>query len=129
MIGLDSNVVVRYFVQDDHDQATRAASVIDGLTVAIPGFISTVTWAEIYWVLTRTYKFNRTDVIEKLAALLNAEEIRAESPAAVAAAVFHARRGADFADTLIDIAARHAGCTQIVTFDKRAAAKLGWRLI
>ena len=127
MIGLDSNVMVRYLVEDDPAQTARAKSVIDALTASAPGFIATVTWAEMYWVLTRTYGFTRAEVVDKLASLVESEEIQAENPTAIAAAVSRARQGADFADALIDAAARRAGCSQVVTFDKRAASKLGWQ--
>ncbi|MEO7147199.1 MAG: PIN domain-containing protein, partial [Terrimesophilobacter sp.] len=56
MIGLDTNVVVRYLVQDEPDQSARASEVIDVLTESEPGFLSLVTIVELYWVLRRAYK-------------------------------------------------------------------------
>ena len=129
MIGLDTNVVVRYLTQDHPEQAARASAIVDGLTVETPGFIATVVWAEIHWVLTRAYRFSPSDVVERLDTLALADEIRAENVSAVRTAIVAARRGADFADALIDAAAGGAGCGETVTFDQRAAAKLGWRLV
>lgn len=129
MIALDTNVIVRYLVQDDPDQSSRATSVIDNLSDSAPGLVTTVVWAEVYWVLTRAYGFGRPDVVEQLAALCTADEIRTENSAAVGSAILQAQRGADFADALIGATATGAGCAEVVTFDKRAAAKLGWRLI
>lgn len=129
MIGLDSNVLVRYIVQDDPQQAAAAVEIVDTLSETEPGFLSSVTWAELYWVLTRSYGFAREVVLERLEMLLLADEIRSEDAASVASAIHAARQGADFADALIAAVARRAGCSTVVTFDKRAAEKLGWRLI
>ena len=129
MIGLDTNVIVRYLVQDDADQKLLAAAIIDHLSEERPGFVATIVWAEVYWVLTRAYGFGRLDVVERLAAFSTADEICTESSAEVASAVVQAQRGADFADALISASAMRAGCTEVVTFDKRAASKLGWRLL
>ena len=118
MIALDTNVIVRFLTQDDADQARRAVAVFDELTADEPGFVSTVVWAELHWVLTRSYGFTPRDVVERIAGLSVADEIDAE-----------ARRGADFADALIDAAAKRAGCDDVVTFDKRASTRLGWTLV
>ncbi len=128
MIGLDTNVIVRYLTQDDPVQAPIATRVINGLREDSPGYIPTVVWAETYWVLTRSYGFRRNDVVERLSALSLADEIRAEDPAGLATAFTAARRGADLADALIDTTANRVGCEAVVTFDKRAADRLGWRL-
>lgn len=129
MIALDTNVIVRFLTQDDADQAQRATRIFSGLTEEEPGFVATVVWAETHWVLTRSYGFKRQDVVELLDALLLADEIRAEDPSAVASAVIAARHGADFADALIAAAASRAGCDAVVTFDRRAAGTLDWRLV
>lgn len=128
MIGLDTNVIVRYLTQDDPGQAARATEVFHTLTDDQPGFVPTLVWAELYWVLTRSYGISASDVVDRLAALAEADEIRAESPSGVARAVAATRRGADFADALIDASARHAACQEVVTFDRRAAGRLGWSL-
>ncbi len=128
MIGLDTNVIVRYLVRDDPGQTSRATALINGLSQDTPGFIATVAWAEIHWVLTRAYRFDRVTVVESLAALYAVEEVRAEDPAAVTSAISQARFGADFADALIAATARRAGCSEVFTFDKRAATKLGWQI-
>ncbi|MFT3888362.1 MAG: type II toxin-antitoxin system VapC family toxin [Arachnia sp.] len=128
MIALDTNVLARYLTQDDPDQAQRATAIMDGLTVSSPGFVATIVWAELHWVLTRAYGFAPREVVERISDLALADEIRPEEPAAIAGAVSAARKGADFADALIGEAATAVGCDAIVTFDKRAAAKLGWRL-
>ena len=129
MIGLDTNVVVRYLADDDPEQSPRAARVIDGLTATNPGFIATVVWVEAFWVLTRACDIPKKDVLAQFADLLDAEEVQVEDYAAVAQALTAAKDGADFADALIDSAARRRGCAHTVTFDEGASKRLGWRLL
>ena len=126
MIGHDTNVIVRYLTQDDPDQGPVATSIFESLREDDPGHVATVVWAETYWVLSRSYGFPRNEVVDRLAALSLADEIHPEDPAGVATALRSARDGADFADALIDASATRAGCREVVTFDKRAADRLGW---
>lgn len=129
MIGLDTNVVVRFLTQDDLAQAEVANRIFDGLTDDRPGYVATVVWVETYWVLTRSYGFTRADVVERLVDLSLADEIRAEDPVGLAAAFAASRRGADLADAVIAAVATRAGCDEVVSFDKEAAQRLGWRLV
>ncbi len=76
MIGLDTNVVVRYLVQDDPEQSPIASSLIDGLTEVDPGYLSLVTVVEVYWVLRRAYKVPAARCVEVLNGLLDARELR-----------------------------------------------------
>ncbi len=128
MIGLDTNVIVRYLTQDDPDQAPVATRIFESLDEDEPGYVATVVWAETYWVLTHSYGFRGNEVVDQLAALSRADEIRAEDPSGLAAALRSARHGADFADALIASAASRAGCRTVATFDRRAADRLGWSL-
>ncbi len=128
MIGIDTNVVLRYLVQDDAAQAARATEFFASLTPDAPGFISTVVWAETYWVLTRGYRFDRHTATTQLHNLAMSDEIKPEDGRAVAEATSAVlESGADFADALIASTARRAGAQSVVTFDKAAAKKLGWR--
>lgn len=130
MIGLDTNVIVRYLTQDDPEQTPRAIAAIESLTPDQPGFIATTTVAEVYWVLTRArYRVAPEQVVDSLEALAQSDEIAVESPGALAAGVAGARAGADFADALIAYAARRSGARRILTFDRRAAGRLGFELI
>lgn len=78
MIGLDTNVVVRYLVQDDPDQSPVASAVIDALTETNPGYVSVVTVVEIYWVLRRAYQVGTGRCAEVLEGLLDARELRVD---------------------------------------------------
>ncbi|MCL2424066.1 MAG: type II toxin-antitoxin system VapC family toxin [Micrococcales bacterium] len=129
MIGLDTNVVVRFLVGDDPAQTQAARALFDSLRPDNPGYLSLVVWVETYWVLTRTYAQPSADVVAVLADLLSSDEIVSQSEAEVRGALRDAADGADLGDALIARIARVAGCTESVTFDKKAAKSLGFRLL
>lgn len=129
MIGLDTNVVVRYLVQDDPDQSARASEVIDGLTESKPGFLSLVTIVELYWVLRRAYKVSTARCSEMIEGLLDARELRVDQGSIVRAALVASVDGPDFADAVIAELGRVAGCEYTVTFDRTAARSSEMRLL
>lgn len=130
MIGLDTNVLVRFLVQDDAGQGALARDLLAKCTAEDPGFVGREVLVELVWVLSRAYSFPTGKVAEVLDGLLCAEELIVESPDAVALAVERYRaEGADFADQMIAAAARSAGCDVIYTFDRRAARHPGVTLV
>jgi predicted nucleic-acid-binding protein len=120
VIGLDTNVVVRYLVQDDPEQSAAASALVEELTETAPGYISLVTVVESYWVLRRAYKVTASRWAELVEGLLNARELRVDQDSVVRAALSDAA-GLDFADAVIAELGRTAGCDHTVTFDQRAA--------
>jgi predicted nucleic-acid-binding protein len=129
VIGLDTNVVVRYLVQDEPDQSAMASTVIDALTEKDPGFLSLVTVVELYWVLRRAYKISTARCGELVEGLLDARELRVDQDSIVRAALTASRGGLDFADAVIAELGRVAGCEHTVTFDQRAAQSNEMRLL
>jgi predicted nucleic-acid-binding protein len=130
MIGLDTNVLVRYIMQDDAKQSSKASALIESLDVDHPGFISIVTVIELYWVLSSCYELTGTQVKEALEALLRAKQIVVDQADQVLRALRVFDEGkADFADCLIERTASGAGCTETMTFDARAAKHAGMTLI
>ncbi len=129
MIGLDTNVVVRYLVQDEPDQSATASMVIDALTEKDPGFLSLVTVVELYWVLRRAYKLSTARCAELIEGLLDARELRVGQDSIVRAALTASRGGLDFPDAVIAELGRVAGCEHTVTFDQRAAQSDEMRLL
>lgn len=121
MIGLDTNVVVRYLVQDDAEQSSAASALIDELTETNPGYLSLVTIIEIYWVLRRAYRVDPDRCADLLEGLLDAREMRVDHDAILRDALTANRDGLDFADATIAELGRAAGCAYTVTFDRRAA--------
>lgn len=131
MIGLDTNVVVRFLAQDDPAQSPIATRFMSRLTRERPGFISAIVLAEISWVLSRAYKASREDIAGAVEGLLRATELMVENAEAAyrALAVYLASTSVEFADALIAQSAALAGAGETVTFDRSAAAEAGMRLL
>ena len=68
--GLDTNVLVRYIMQDEPAQSAKATALIESLTAADPGFIPLVCVVELYWVLTSCYTLSDSQVVSALEALV-----------------------------------------------------------
>ena len=125
MIGLDTNVLVRYIMQDDIKQAALATKVIEQLNDEAPGYISIVTIVELCWVLESGFALSRLEIVNVYKRLITVDVFKIDRVSVVAAAVRAYGEGkADFADYLIERLSVLAGCTHTVTFDK-AAAKSG----
>ena len=129
MIGLDTDIIVRYLVQDEPDQSSTASAVIDALTAEDPGFLSLVTLVELYWVLRRAYRISTARCAELIEGLLNARELRIDQESVVRASLAARLGGVDFADAVIAELGRVAGCDHTVTFDRRAAQSNQMRLL
>lgn len=125
MIGLDTNVLVRYIAQDDPKQSPKATALIEALSPDAPGFVTTVSIVELVWVMQSCYAVTREGVIDALAQILRTKEFVVENAEVVWQAIrAFAGGSADFADCLIERSSAHAGCSAVYTFD-RAAAKSG----
>lgn len=130
MIGLDTNVLVRYIMQDDPRQSPKATRLIESLDAEHPGFVTVVSVVELYWVLTSCYGLAGHDVKQALESLLRAKQIVVDRADQVLRAVRVFDDGkADFADCLIERIASSAGCTETVTFDAGAAKYAGMSLL
>jgi predicted nucleic-acid-binding protein len=130
VIGLDTNVLVRYVMQDDPKQSPKAIRLIESLTPETPGFVSLVALIEFVWVLGSCYELTRQQIAEALDGLLRAKELTLDRAEQVVQAMRTFRTSsADFADCLIERTAYAAGCERTVTFDKAAASGAGMTLI
>jgi predicted nucleic-acid-binding protein len=130
MIALDTNLLVRFLVQDDADQARIATALFDQLTDAYPGFVSREVLVELVWVLERAYGYPRPDIAAALDGLLSAIELVIEEADYVGQAVERYRlESFGFADLMIAAAAKHAGARELVTFDSKAARLPDVRLL
>lgn len=128
MIGLDTNVLVRYVTQDDPVQSAKASELIESLTTASPGFVSMVSIVELVWVLQSCYQSAKSDVVTVLETLLRTRELTVEHGEIIWQALrkFMANK-ADFADCLIERCAHAAGCTYTATFDLNAIKTTGMK--
>jgi predicted nucleic-acid-binding protein len=130
MIGLDTNVLVRYIMQDDAKQAAKATKLIEGLTAQEPGFITLVSVVELVWVLSSAYHLDRDQIVQALDVILRSKQLVVDQAEHVLRALraFGAGR-ADFADCLIERTAVAAGCAKTMTFDVAASKTAGMTLI
>jgi predicted nucleic-acid-binding protein len=129
MIGLDTNVLVRYLTLDDPVQSAAAVRIFSSLSPDSPGFISLAVTLELVWVLESSYGFGKDRIVETVDALLRTEELVMEQDDIVRQALRRfAGTRTDFADCLIERSGHDAGCEYTSTFDKKAVAT-GMRLL
>lgn len=130
MTGLDTNVLVRYVVQDDPAQSATATKLIDNFTTANPGFVSMIVVVEMVWMLQSSYKAERPEIARVLDTLLRSRELVVENAELVWQALrIFTRSGGDFADCLIQRCGHTAGCDETVTFDQRASRTAGMKFL
>lgn len=126
MIAVDANILLRYLLRDQPEQAQAAQALLDGLTADEPGFICREVVLETVWVMQRTYKLPRRAVAVALLELMARENLVFEAANDTARALLLYRRtNADFSDLLILAAARRAGANPLYTFDQRLARAEG----
>ena len=128
MIGLDTNVIVRYLAQDDPVQSRRAADLIEHrLTAEEPGFISIVAMVETVWVLERSYDLSALELAAVIERMLQIDSLLIESEQEVFAAMIAFKQGrGSFADALIAALGTKAGCEYTLTFDRKALRLTGF---
>jgi predicted nucleic-acid-binding protein len=123
MIGLDTNILVRYFTEDDPVQSRRAKDCIESrLTEDHPGFVSLVTIVELVWVLGGAYGMIDGAIATVVERMLQATTLVLQSEQQVFEAMIALKTSkGEFADALIGALASHAGCGSTLTLDKKAA--------
>jgi predicted nucleic-acid-binding protein len=130
MIGLDTNVLVRYIMQDDLKQSALATRLIESRSVESRGFVPLVSVVELFWVMSSAYELDRGQLIQALEGLLRTKELVVERAEIVwkALRIFQTAN-VDFADCLIERSAAAAGCERTMTFDRGAAKNAGMTLL
>lgn len=131
MIGLDTNVVLRFLLQDDPAQLAPVRALFRSFTAERPGWIAVATMLEIEWVLAGSKsRMPRDSIANALASLLVLSAVVVEQSGVVARAIQYYRQGkAEFTDCLIAASSLAAGCTQVVTFDRVGARDAGMTLL
>lgn len=130
MIGIDTNVLVRYIAQDDATQSRRATSFIEKeCNEAAPGFVGLVVLVEVVWVSESRYGATREEVAGIVRRILSIKQLVVQDAETAwkALRLFESSK-ADFADCLVARSAFAAGCKSVVTFDKQAS-KAGMTLL
>jgi len=130
MTGLDTNIIVRYLMQDDPNLSPVATRIFEeDLKPDEQGFVSTVVVAELAWVLKRVYRLKAAQIDSVFEQLLRTDSLVVEAEGDVFAALTLSRNGVgSFADAFIGLLAARAGCTTILTFDRGAAGLPGFAI-
>jgi len=132
MIGIDTNVLVRYALKDDvgePEQTKAATQLFSQFTTSNQGFISEIVLVEAWWVLTRAYHLSGKQVVAFIDELIVSAEIYVQNVAEIRQAIAAAYQGADFADALIFAIGKSHGCRKTFTFDQKAAKRTGMELL
>jgi predicted nucleic-acid-binding protein len=102
MKGLDTNILIRYLVQDDPVQSPRATKVIEKLTEQAPGFVCVVVIAEVVWVLGSVYKAKPLEIADAIERILAIDSLKVQNEQDVYHSVVAVRAGeGTLADALI----------------------------
>ncbi len=131
MIALDTNVLVRYLVQDDPAQAKLATQFIEiTCTDDEPCFIGQIVLCELAWVLEGNYGQDRNQIDHVIEELLQVGQLEVQQPEVVWRALSdYKSSNADFPDHLLTRVNQSAGCTCTITFDKKASKQPTFQLL
>ena len=122
MIGLDTNILVRYLAQDDPIQSAKASKILETrLTEENPGFVSIVAMVETVWVLDRAYGLTAREIAEAVERLLQIDVLVVQNEQQVFTAMIALKeRDGSFADAMIAALGAWMGCPCTLTFDRKA---------
>jgi predicted nucleic-acid-binding protein len=133
LIGIDTNVLVRYLTQDDPKQNSIANKFFQTLSAAQQGFISLVVIVETCWVLQSSYAVSDVELSSLIENLLQTPQLSIENRGslnqALQAMTANQSPKTGFVDLLINSIGETQGCVYCVTFDKRASQYAGMKLL
>lgn len=130
MKGIDTNVLVRYILQDDFKQSQLATDFIENkCSVEEPAFINGVVLCELVWVLESAYGYPGKSVAGVIEKILRIRQFRIHEPEIAWRALhgYSLSGGADFADCYIANLNMYYSCDYTMTFDKKAARSTGFQ--
>lgn len=131
MIGLDTNILVRFVTRDDEKQWKRVDAFLKkSCSSEDPAWISCIVLCEVVWVLSSGYEYAKADIVNLLKQLILTAEVKLEAHDAVRVALKEFEKGkADLSDYLIGHLNKQRGCETTITFDKKAAKSASFSLI
>ena len=131
MRGIDTNVLIRYLVQDDATQAKSATTFIEQhCTADDPGFVGHIVFCELAWVLENNYAQSRMQIATIIEELLQVVQMQAQDPEIIWRALNdYKKSNVDFPDHLLARINESNGCDTTFTFDKKAAKQTGFELL
>ena len=131
MIGLDTNILIRYLTLDDPVQSAKATEILERrLTLKNPGFVSVVAMVETVWGLDRAYGLTAQEIATAVERLLQVGVLAVENEQEVFTAMVVLKQGrGSFADALIAELGARVGCTRTLTFDQKAVRLPAFELV
>lgn len=123
MIGIDTNILVRYLTNDDIEQASKVAKLLKQYSAKESSiYINDIVLSEVIWVLESGYKYTKPQITNALKLVLQTPEFAFSNHAIVVKALYEYEQtnGADFSDILISFINRNIGCRTTYSFDKKA---------
>jgi len=129
MMGLDTNILVRYLTQDDPIQSPKATEIFERrLTEENPGFVSIVAMVETVWVLERAYGLTTDEIVAAIERVLQTDVLIVENEQEVFTAMIALKEGqGSFADAVIAPLGARMGCSWTLTFDQKALRLPGFK--
>jgi predicted nucleic-acid-binding protein len=128
MLGIDTNILVRFLVQDDEAQFEKARKLIKReVSAGSRVFVNQLVLMETEWALRSRYSVPKNQIVETISGLLDANDVLFEDEPAIEEAIFIWKEStADFADCLIGAKNRRLGCRATATFDLKASKLPGF---
>ena len=128
MIGLDTNIVVRYLIKDDEVQWEKAVKAIEQSESC---FICNVVLCEIVWVLEgKPYKYSQKEIMHVFELMLQSPKFKFENKSTIYQAIALTKKGsANFADYLIGTVNHNNGCMHTITFDRKLKSAIRFELL
>ncbi len=130
MIGIDTNILVRYFTQDNLEQAQIVEQLIDSYATSFNSlFVNNIVMCELIWVLERGYKYSKEEVSKVIKQMLSTEEFAFENQELLWLALSQYNQNKlDFSDALIGELNKKFGCSETLTFDRAAIKANNFKL-
>lgn len=122
--GVDTNVLLRLFVDDDSIQTGVARAFFQSRSPQSPVYVSWIVLVELVWTLRSRYGYTMPDILDVVAGLCQRPDVRVDRLDLILGAVERAQAGAGFSDALIALGNEAAGCDRTLTFDRDASRRL-----
>jgi len=131
MLGIDTNILIRYIVQDDPVQSPLVSHFLKKeCTEQAPCYISHIVLCEVVWVLESAYDYKREKIAETLKLILETSHFIVEEPARTWCALeAYQKQSMDFSDALLGETNQLQGCETTVTLDRKASKMDTFRLL
>lgn len=131
MLGIDTNVLVRFLVRDDEVQFEKARKLIKReISAGRRVFVNQLVLMETEWVLRSRYGISKILIIDAISGLLDSTDVYFEDESSIEEALFIWKdTAADFADCLIGVKNRRLGCRATASFDRQASKLPGFMTV